>query len=114
MHVFSTSFPVQSFKNCTFLASKSSNAGTTCFNEYFSFIYPSGLPRWLMSIIDFAPWSKQYWIEGRVLVILVGSLTFPFFSGTLKSVLMRILFPLMRWGMLSIASFLDSILKIYN
>lgn len=53
------------------------------FNEYCGSFYPSGFPKWLIKITALAPLSKQYFIVGMVLLILVAFYTIPPFSGIL-------------------------------
>ena len=68
-----------------------------------------------MHTTDLAPWSKQYWIDGKVDSILFGSVISYYpeaacFKGTLKSALRRTLFPAnMCLGILSIVNLRDNI-----
>ncbi len=63
------------------------------FSEYLRFFSPFGLPRWLISM-HFPPFSVIAYIVGRLSMILLASVIFPFSSrGTLKSTLTRTLFP---------------------
>jgi len=112
IQAFSISGPTQSERNRILVFKRSSRQATVGFIEYYSSLCPSGLPRWLIKIIDFAPFFLRKSIVGRVETILVGSLIFPSLIGTLKSTLIRTHLSFIKCGIQSIVSFLDNILDI--
>ncbi len=69
----------------------SSKAGNTGFKLNYEITFPSGLPRWDISINPLGFCSKILRIVDFVSFILVVSLTIPSFRGTLKSTLSKTL-----------------------